>query len=239
MRKRILFRDEEISREIERRIEEERLKEWDRMPSERQLAEEFGVQRDTVRCALEMLVKKGVLIMKPRQGYFVAPKKIELDLKDFRSVKNEIERIGNRSRAIMLNFEMISMSKKLSGITQMPEGTLCYQVLRIRYDREKPISLERSYIIAEHVPGLSREEITQQDLASILKHKYGITLVSAFQRITQVYADELESELLRISRDEPLVRYEGLLRDRKDRLVNYFDNVVFPDSIVFHIRDYA
>ena len=45
MRKRILFKDEEISREIERRIREERLKEWDRLPSERQLAEEFGVQR--------------------------------------------------------------------------------------------------------------------------------------------------------------------------------------------------
>lgn len=62
MRKRILFKDEEISREIERRIREERLKEWDRLPSERQLAEEFGVQRDTVRSALEILIKKGVLI---------------------------------------------------------------------------------------------------------------------------------------------------------------------------------
>ena len=44
MRKRILFRDEEIAREIEMRIEDERLKEGDRLPSERQLAVEFGVQ---------------------------------------------------------------------------------------------------------------------------------------------------------------------------------------------------
>ena len=63
MRKRILFKDEEISREIERRIHDERMNEWDRLPSERQLAEEFCVQRDTVRCALEILVKKGVLII--------------------------------------------------------------------------------------------------------------------------------------------------------------------------------
>ncbi len=239
MRKSILFKDEEISREIERRIEEERLKELDRMPSERQLAEEFRVQRDTIRCALDILVKREVLIKKPRQGYFVAPDKIKLNLKDFRSISKEIERISNRSRMIMLNYEMISMSKELSEITHMPEGTLCYQILRIRYDREKPISLERSYLMAELVPGLSRKEIEQHGLSFLLRHKYGISLVSAYQRITQVYPDDLEAELLRISKKEPIIRYEGMLRDRKDRIVDYFENVVMPDSIEFHVRDYA
>ena len=114
MRKRILFKDEEISREIERRIREERLKEWDRLPSERQLAEEFGVQRDTVRSALEILIKKGVLIRKPRKGHFVAPRRIEINLDQIRSIIREIERVRNDNRSIMLNLEMISMSEKLA-----------------------------------------------------------------------------------------------------------------------------
>lgn len=239
MRKRILFKDEEITREIERRIRDKRLTEGDRLPSERQLAEEFGVQRDTVRCALEILLKRGVVIKKPRLGYYAAPEKIEINVNNFRTVKKEIENIGRSSKSVMLNFEMISMSKKLAEITQLPEGTLCYQVLRIRYDREKPISLERSNIIAEHVPGLSREDLESHSLASILRHQYGITLVSAHQRITQVYGSDMEAELLRISKDEPLIRYEGSLYDRKDRLIEYFDNVVLPESIEFHIRDFA
>ena len=49
----------------------------------------------------------------------------------------------------------------------------------------------------------------------------------------------MEAELLRISKDEPLIRYEGSLYDRKDRLIEYFDNVVLPESIEFHIRDFA
>lgn len=239
MRKHILFKDEEISHEIERRVRDERLREGDRLPSERQLAEEFGVQRDTVRCALEILLKNGVILKRPRQGYYVAPKRIEINVNNFRTVKKEIENLGRTSRSIMLNYEMISMGKKLSEITQMPEGTLCYQVLRIRYDGEKPASLERSNIISEHVPGLSREDLEQHGLASVLRHEYGIVLVSAHQRITQVYGNDMEAELLRISRDEPLIRYEGLLYDRKDRLIEYFDNVVLPESIEFHIRDFA
>lgn len=239
MRKRILFKDEEITREIERRIRDERLTEGDRLPSERQLAEEFGVQRDTVRSALEILMKKGVLIRKPRKGYFVAPERIELNLKDFSSIKKEIESIGYRSKSILLNYELISMSKKLAEITKMPVGTLCFQILRVRYDIERPISLERSYLISEHVPELSREDLEKQTLVSLLKHDYGITLVRAFQRITQVYGGDMEAELLRISRNEPLIRYEGLLYDRKDRLIEYFDNVILPCSLEFHIVDYA
>lgn len=239
MRKRILFKDEEISREIERRIHEERINEWERLPSERKLAEEFCVQRDTVRSALEILIKKGVLIRKPRKGYFVAPRRIEINLHQFRSIVKEVERVRNDNRSIMLNYEMISMSKRLSEITQLPAGTLCYQLLRIRYDSSRPMSLERSYLIAEHAPGLSREDMELYSIASLLKSRYGIALSSVSQRITQVYANDMEAELLRVGKDEPLIRYEGLIYDRKDRLIEYFDNVVMPDNIEFHIKDYA
>ncbi len=239
MRKRILFKEEEIAREIILLIENARLKEGDRLPAERQLAEKFGVQRDTVRCALDFLLNKGVIIKRPRKGYYVAPKRIELNLKDFSSIKREIERIGHRSKSILLNYEVVSMDRRLAETTHMQEGTLCYQVLRIRYDIERPISLERSYILIEHVPDLSCDDLEKRTLASLLKQKYGITLVSAFQRITQVYGGDMEAELLRIRKNEPLVRYEGLIYDRKDRLIEYFDNVMLPYSLEFHIRDYA
>jgi DNA-binding GntR family transcriptional regulator len=49
----------------------------------------------------------------------------------------------------------------------------------------------------------------------------------------------MEAELLRVSRNEPLIRYDGMIYDRKDRLIEYFDNVVMPDNIEFHIRDFA
>ena len=87
VRKKILFKDEEISLELQYQIETKRLREGCRLPSERQLAEEFGVQRNTVRSALGILLKKGVLVKKPRQGYFVAPKRVELNIKDLSSIK--------------------------------------------------------------------------------------------------------------------------------------------------------
>ncbi len=239
MRKRILFRDEEIALEIEWRIREERLKEGDRLPSERQLAKEFGVQRDTVRNALKMLIMKGMIVNKSRQGHFVAPKRLEINLSNFNSIRREVEGIGERYKAITLSYEIVSMSKELSEITQLPEGTLCYNVLRIRYGSDNPMSLEKAYIIAEHAPGLSCEDLEKKALSSLLRQRYGIILAGADQRITQVYPDNMEAELLRVKKDDPLIRYEGLIRDRKGRLIEYFDNVIMPDRIEFHLRDFA
>lgn len=239
MRKRILFKEEEIAREILLLIENAHLKEGDRLPAERQLAEGFGVQRDTVRCALDILLKKGVIIKRPRQGHYVAQKKIEIDLGNFSAIKKEIEYIGTNRKSIVLNYETVSIGKRLSEMTQLPRGTLCYHILRIRYDNEKPISLERAYLTAGHVPELRREDLEQRTLTSLLRKKYGITLVSAHQRITQVYADDMEAELLKISRNEPIIRYEGLIYDKKGRLIEFFDNVIIPERIEFHIREFA
>lgn len=239
MRKRILFKDEEISHEIERRIKEEHLKAGDRLPSERQMAEEFGVQRDTVRCALDILLKKGEIVRKPRHGYYVAQQRIVIDVNNLHAVKKEIEDVGIKSRSILLSYELVSINKKLSERMHLPQGTLCCQILRIRYDDEKPISLERSYVNAAHVPGLSREDLQSRSLTSILRRRYGINLVSADQRITQVYPDDMEAELLRVDKNEPLIRYEGLMYDRKGRLIELFDNTILPDSMEFRIRDFA
>lgn len=239
MRKRILFKDEEISREIERRIEAERLNEGARLPSERELAEDFGVQRDTIRCALEILLKKSVLVKKPRQGYYVAPRRIEFDLNNFRSVKKSIEKVGRESKAVLLTFEKLSMSEKLSEKTLLPEGTLCYRIMRLRYDNDRAMSVERSYLIAEHVPGLTEDDVNMKSLSSTLRQKYRISLISSHQRLTQVYASDIEAELLKVKKDEPLIRYEGLVFDRKGRLIEFFDNVLRTDSIEFRIREFA
>lgn len=239
MRKRILLRDEEISREIEMRIEEERLKEGDRLPSERHIAEAFGVQRNTVRSALEMLLRKGVLIRKPRQGYYVAPRRIEFDLNNFRSIKKAVESIGKENRAILLSFEKVYIDESLAEYTKLPEGALCYLILRLRYFRGKPEAIERSYLIAERVPGLTREDVDNQMVSSVLLKKYGMSRSGMDQRITQVYASDMESELLKVSKNEPLIRYEGLLYDRNKTLIEYFDNVIRTENVEFRIRDFA
>ncbi len=68
----------QVEEELERRIQRGNWKPGDRIPTERALAEHYGVSRITVRRAVLDLVQKGLLYRVPGKGTFVInPKKID------------------------------------------------------------------------------------------------------------------------------------------------------------------
>jgi len=52
-------------------IEAGTLSPGERLPSESALCRQYGVQRDTVRHALELLVREGLIVKRPGRGSFV------------------------------------------------------------------------------------------------------------------------------------------------------------------------
>lgn len=62
---------EQIVNQIELRIEAGALRVGDQLPSERELAEQFGVSRTAVREAVKALRQKGLLEIRPGRGTFI------------------------------------------------------------------------------------------------------------------------------------------------------------------------
>ena len=61
-----------VTIQIEKLILQGILRPGDRLPSERELAERFGVSRPSLREAIASLDKKGLLVSKANSGIFVA-----------------------------------------------------------------------------------------------------------------------------------------------------------------------
>ena len=61
-----------VTMQIEKLILQGILRPGDRLPSERDLAERFGVSRPSLREAINSLDKKGLLVSKANAGIFVA-----------------------------------------------------------------------------------------------------------------------------------------------------------------------
>ena len=62
---------EQIANQIERRILSGELRSGDRLPTERELAEQFGASRTAVREAMKSLAQRGLVDMKPGRGTLV------------------------------------------------------------------------------------------------------------------------------------------------------------------------
>ena len=74
---------EQVAEQIEKRILNGELQSGDRLPTERELAEQFHVSRTGVREAMKILAQKGLVDMRPGRGTIVidgAPKAMQLSI---------------------------------------------------------------------------------------------------------------------------------------------------------------
>lgn len=233
----VLTREVLLSKEIEYLLETEEYHEKQKLPSERELAEYFDAQRVTIRAALQILVQKGILISKERYGYYIAPKRIQITLNHTNSFKMMIERMGFTSYVKLLEFEKIKLTEQLAQKTLLAEGTEMYRIMRLRYGNKEPIALEKSYIVCDLAKDLSEEDVHNKSLYDTLKKKYRLTITHSSHKVSVVYANGLEAELLKVSTSEPLIKYQGLVYERRGRLLEYFETIMICDKIEFIIHN--
>lgn len=232
-KKRVLTLDILLAKELEYMMETGGYQEGSRLPSERSLADKFGVQRGTVRSALQILVDKGLIVSKERSGYFVAPRRIDFNLNAYDSRKAVIEQMGKTTYVKLLTFEKIYVSEKMAQKTTLQEDSQVYRIMRLRFAGGQPMSLERTHIRCDLVPGLREEDVHNKSIYATLRKKYRIHIARSEERVTAVYANGLESELLHTTRLRPILRYEGLVYDRRNRLIEYFDDIILKEKVQF------
>ena len=94
-----------IANELKNMIEQENLKEGDKLPSERELCEKLNVQRLTLRSGLRILMQEGIIISKQRSGYYVNKPRIVKNVLHLESTSEAIFEQGLNMKIKILNIE--------------------------------------------------------------------------------------------------------------------------------------
>ena len=100
------------------------------LPSERDLAERFGLARMTVRQAIDALVGEEVIERVVGLGTFVRKPKLDLQVK-LTSYSEEMQRRGMVPAAKVLSFEQIAASAFLARELQLERQSLYHRLDRI------------------------------------------------------------------------------------------------------------
>lgn len=178
-------------------IDEGRLQPGDRVPSERELTERYGVSRMTARHALAILEQEGFLRRVQGKGSFVAPPKLEQTLLGLTSFTEEMRRRGLvPSTQVRLVEEVRAGDRVAEHLNALPDERV-YMVERLRLASGDPMALERVYLPARLVQGLAELDLTGS-LYEILLQNYGIRLENAVQSLEAVLADPDEAAALHV-----------------------------------------
>ena len=156
-----------IKRHIRQQIESGNWPVHFQVPSENQLAQDFGVSRMTARRALTELSDEGVLMRSQGLGTFVAEPVPAGSLLEVRNIADEISARGHSYSSQVLELEELPASSEVAGALGLPEGARVYHSIIVHCDNDLPIQWEERYTNPVLAP-----EYLQQDFSVITPNAY-------------------------------------------------------------------
>jgi GntR family transcriptional regulator len=206
-----------------------------RLPSERLLAQRYGVARATVTQAVEELAGKGLVYRVHGSGTFVAEPKFRQP-QTLTSFTEDMRARGMTPGSIVLTQEASPASAVIARHLQVPEGTPVVHVERARTANGEPMALERTYLPAGRFPGLEKADLTDVSLYGLLAERWGVWVSSADQWASAVRLTEEEAEVLGVDAEQPALLFQRVTCDQSGNLMEYVRSVYRGDRYEVHHR---
>ncbi|HEV7810846.1 MAG TPA: GntR family transcriptional regulator [Candidatus Limnocylindrales bacterium] len=208
-----------IEEELAARIERGTIPAGDRLPGEREIGDEFGVSRMTVRQALARLEQRGLVVRRRSVGTFVAEPRFRQSATVLRGFFDELAAQGTIAVSKLLSVEESVPSPSIAIALDLQPGETVYTVTRVRSASSVPIVIERSHFPASIVPGLPREDLEHGSIYRLMERRYDARPVRASQSFEAVAADAHEAQTLAVAIGSPLMRVERTSWDARGRAV--------------------
>jgi len=194
---------------IREQIEEGALQPLDRLPSERELSQKYGISRMTVRQSLNELVNEGILYRRQGKGTFVASPKIDQGLLGLTGFTEEMTARGLRPESKLLSVERVDASPRVSEALGLSLDKRVIRLERLRLANGDPMALEVTHLPLRMFPGFPEGDFTgSSSLYEVMEVRYGIRLHRARQVLEAGIAGQRESELLEVPLGAPLLMIE-------------------------------
>lgn len=206
-----------------------------KLPSERELQEQFGVGRATVRQAINELAKKGIVVSRQGKGVFVAPPKVEQGLLTFYSFTREMLSKGFTPSTEVLDFERLPAPVSVAQALQLAEEAQAVRLVRVRLANGEPLIFETSYLPDKLVPGLTLERAKARPLYDILTEDYGIVPTRAKESFEPVNLDSREAKALGVVKGAPALLLERVAF-AGDVPVEFCQELVRGDRCRFYVE---
>lgn len=194
----------QLEKLIKQLIADGELKPGDMIPSEREYADKYKVSRMTIRQAIVNLVNERYLYRVKGKGTFIMEKKLEQSLQGLTSFSEDMKSRGMKASSKLISFEIIPADSKLADQLGIQEHGPVYEIKRIRLAEEEPMALERTYISANKVKGLT-EEIVQQSLYKYIEEKLNLKIAKGTQEIEAVLVNSEEVKYLQVLEHSPIM----------------------------------
>lgn len=205
-----------------------------KLPTERELADQFEVTRLTVSRALGRLENEGRIYRMQGSGTFVAAPRIAKSV-ELASFSEDMRARGLVPGSRVIAVETIAAGTHVGAKLRVSPSAEVYHIRRVRTADSEPMCLEESYLNPHVVPGLL-DRIGDGSLYQLLEEGYNLRIEWAEQGISATALDPEAAELLNAAPFSPAFLVSRTSHDIKDRTIEYAESLYRGDRYRYELR---
>lgn len=224
----------QLQEDLKKKIEVGDYVPGDKIPTEKELQDLYGVSRITVRKAIEGLVFEGILVKRQGIGTTVSRKRISDANQQLKGFTEKMKEQGVQVDTRVLEVERISGSGRIAEHLGIGEEEELLYVKRLRLTDGEPMAVFTSYIPA--FLGVDPGEDFSGSLFEMLEGKYGVQIDFSDRVITASLASKETADLLGIKKGDPLFVVNYVTYDRLGRPVEYAEGLYRSDKYQYKLR---
>jgi GntR family transcriptional regulator len=207
----------------------------ERLPTERELQERYGVSRATVRSALDLLERQGYVVRAQGVGTLVARTKIEPDISQLTSFTEDLQAKGLEPSSATLEIALVSPPAGASEAFGLGDLDKVWYLRRLRFGNGEPIGIHDLYL----PPTLEFSPRALQSMSSyyeLLRERHGIEPMRALETFTAKTADAREASLLNVDEGAALLAIQRVTFDADERAIEYVDLLYRADHYEYRVE---
>ncbi|QUP88538.1 GntR family transcriptional regulator [Exiguobacterium sp. PFWT01] len=204
-----MLKYQQIANEIEQYINEQQLKQGDKLPVLEQMMNEYAVSKSTITKALELLERKGVIFQLRGSGIFVRRHNRPGYMSLF-STQGFKSNLGDRVLTSgVIDVSVMKPDALVAENLGIGVSDDVYRVERVRYVDGEVLCHEESYYVKAIVPYLNRE-IVADSIFDYVQSALGVTIGFSDMYLQVDRLTEVEAGHLGLQENDPTLRIETI-----------------------------
>jgi GntR family transcriptional regulator len=179
------------------------------LPAENDLAADFAVSRNTVREALDLLRREGLIDRIPGVGTVVTTARYDHSIDTLAGLAETLTGSGE-VRNVVRERRVVPAPAAVAGRLGLEPGAAVVYVERLRLADGQPLSLDQTYLVPDLGEALREADLAGQDVFALLEQTSGRRLGGASIALEAGSADEHTAGLLGVRPGAPLLLLERL-----------------------------
>lgn len=205
-----------------------------RLPTEREIAEQFDVSRITVRQALKLLEEQNLIVREQGKGTFLKENKIQQPIRGSRSFSQVVKESGNVPGAKLISSSIQLADEAERAELNLPKDAYIVAIERVRFINEVPAAYEISHFTRDY-SFLLAQDFNNSSLYDYISQEKGITFTDAKRTIEIAFPTKEIAAHLEIKETDPLLLITGKVYDKEGKVAMLSYEYLVADKFKFEI----